>query len=100
MDIINKSYSLYLTCAFVFVLCCSMSHCKDITPGPLTTVHGTVKDYTTGNPVANVKLQVVQTTGGSFSSFFGSIFSGVSGTHDKGLDTIVTKAYGTYNLSF
>ena len=69
MDIINKSYSLYLTCAFVFVLCCSMSHCKDITPGPLTTVHGTVKDYTTGNPVANVKLQVVQTTGGSFSSF-------------------------------
>src|ERR1700761_697608 len=89
MNIINKSYSLYLTCAFVFVLCCSMSQCKNNAPGPQTTVHGVVKDYKTGDPIANVNLQVHQYSACTFCTAITTDY-----------DTIKTKADGSYTYTF
>jgi hypothetical protein len=54
----SRSY-LTLVCVSVFMLCCSLSKCKeDKTPGPLTTIQGVVTEDKTDKPLPNVSLQI------------------------------------------
>jgi len=56
-------------------------------PGPETTVHGIVRDTSTGLPIPNLQLEVV--------SLYGSTQKG-----NKDYTTVTTKADGSYYLKF
>jgi hypothetical protein len=89
-----KTSVLYLTCAVLFVLCCSMSQCrKNDTPGPETSVHGIIKDYNTGGPIANIRLIVTQDEGVSLLALDAP-------PQSRSYDTITTKTDGTYSYKF
>jgi hypothetical protein len=53
--------------AIVFLLCSAMSKCHEA-PGPVTTIHGFVTDAVTGQPFANVQMEVVSQYGYNFDS--------------------------------
>ncbi|MDF2430471.1 MAG: hypothetical protein JWP44_102 [Mucilaginibacter sp.] len=85
-----KKVKLILLCGLAFYLCSSMSNCKeDKTPGPSTTVHGFVKEDKTGNPIANVQLQVTK----EYAVF-------LSGNKYSDYDVVTTGADGSYSLIF
>jgi len=53
--------------AIVFLMCSAMSKCHEA-PGPVTTIHGYVTDAVTGQPFANVQMEVVSQYGYDFDS--------------------------------
>jgi hypothetical protein len=52
-----KKSRLLILSSIIFCVCCAMSKCN--IPGPETTVQGTVTDYLSGQPVANMQMYVV-----------------------------------------
>jgi len=82
---------LLLTCSLIFIVCCSMSKCKeDKTPGPSTVVHGVVRESVTGKPIPNVRFQVVKRYSAGI----------LSGTRYADYDIVTTGDDGSYNLRF
>jgi hypothetical protein len=84
----NRRY-LTLICAVVFILCCSLSNCKDTTPGPSTKVHGVVTEAKTNIRLAGIKLQVIRV----YTEF-------LSGPKEAKYDVITTGTDGTYYHTF
>jgi hypothetical protein len=53
--------------AIVFLMCGAMSKCREM-PGPITTIHGYVTDTVTGQPIANLQMEVVSVYASNFES--------------------------------
>jgi hypothetical protein len=60
-------YRLLILNAIVFLMCSAMSKSHE-TPGPVTTLHGSVTDAVTGQPFANLQMEVVSQYGYNFDS--------------------------------
>ena len=71
---------LIILSALIFFACCSMSKCFN-PPGPATTIRGTVTDVDTGEPFANLQMEVY-------------------GLYNNFSDLVTTDAKGAFYLKF